>query len=118
MPSHTSAAVLGLLSKSLFAPPAVQPRSVLAQPVRWVPGALYGRAALAGVVDYVTTPAPGRLVRVYLKASGALLRETVTAADGSYSFGDLAPDRDYYVVALDNAPSNWDTDISPVVRAQ
>jgi Concanavalin A-like lectin/glucanases superfamily len=80
----------------------------------------FGNRSLSGVVDYITTPAAGRIVRAYDKASGVLLRETATAGDGTYSFPDLLGNRDYYVVALDSPPnpaSAWDTDISPIVQA-
>ena len=117
----TSAAVIaGPNSLQAFPPtwPAV---------VRTTPGATrldplrnFGTRGLSGVVDYITSPAAGRIVRAYDKASGILLRETTTAGDGTYSFPDLLGGRDYYVVALDSPPnpaSAWDTDISPIVQA-
>jgi hypothetical protein len=94
--------------------------NAIPEDARLNPPQLFGTRGLSGVVDYITTPAAGRIVRAYDKRSGILLRETTTAGDGTYSFPDLLGDRDYYVVALDTPPnpaSAWDTDISPIVQA-
>ena len=114
------AALAGPDSLSLYAPswpvtPRVTPDVTRLDTLR-----NFGTRALSGVVDYITAPAAGRIVRAYDKASGILLRETTTAGDGTYSFPDLLGSRDYYVVALDSPPnpaSAWDTDISPIVQA-
>lgn len=111
--------VLSTTATSLYAP-AWPVTPTVAQPLVLVPLGNFGARALSGVVDYITSPAAGRIVRAYDKASGVLLRETVTAGDGTYSFPDLIGSRDYYVVALDTPPnpaSAWDTDISPIVQA-
>ena len=113
------ALVPGLTTLSTHTPTwPVTPR--VEQPIVLTPLANFGARALSGVVDYITSPAAGRTVRAYDKASGRLLRETTTAGDGTYSFPDLIGSRDYYVVALDTPPnpaSAWDTDISPIVQA-
>jgi Concanavalin A-like lectin/glucanases superfamily len=118
--AESGTSLAGPLSLATFSPsyPAVQ--RVTLPTTRLDPLPVFGTRGLSGVVDYITTPAAGRIVRAYDKASGILLRETATAGDGTYSFPDLMGDRDYYVVALDSPPnpaSAWDTDISPIVQA-
>lgn len=118
--AQSSASLAALDSLSLYAPSWPVTLRVTPDAQRLDPLRSFGARGLSGVVDYITAPAAGRIVRAYDKASGILLRETTTAGDGSYSFPDLLGGRDYYVVALDSPPnpaSAFDTDISPIVQA-
>ena len=86
--------------------------SALPNALRAVPRARPGQAAFAGEVDVLTTPAPGRVVRLYDRASGALVRETVTTAAGLYEFAGLSDQWQYYIVALDTQPGGFNAVIA------
>lgn len=86
------------------APGPVPNRLVLAA-LRAAPRLMRGRFGFAGQVDVITTPAPDRVVRLYDRASGRLVREVRTSPAGLYAFPDLTDTRLYYVVALDNLPN-------------
>ena len=78
----------------------------------------WGPGRVAGTVKVLTVPAPGRVVRLYDRASGKLAFETISAADGSYAFpavfrGDGA--RQYYAVALDTQPGGYNATIEDMV---
>ena len=55
-----------------------------------------------GIVTIDGAPAAAR-VRVYDRTSGALVTETISAADGTYEIPGISASRQYYVVALDLA---------------
>lgn len=69
---------------------------------------LPGAFSFRGEVDVITTPAPSRVVRLHDRASGKVVRETVTDAAGLYSFPGVSDLRDYYIVALDTQPGGYD----------
>lgn len=75
-----------------------------------------GARAFAGTVQVGTTPVAGRIVRLYDRATGQLLRETVSDGAGLYSIADLTDRRAYYVVALDNQPGGQNAAIADDVR--
>ena len=60
---------------------------------------LWGTGRIAGTVKVVTTPSPGHRVRLYDKASGALVRETMSDGAGLYAFENLITHRMFYVTA-------------------
>lgn len=65
------------------------------------------RYVLAGKVQENGVDLPGKTVRLYDRATGELLGETITDALGNYRFGNpLWQDSKYYVIAFDdlNAP--------------
>lgn len=76
-----------------------------------------GDGRVAGTVYLLSTstPAPGRLVRLYDRASGLLLRQVLSELDGTYAFEDVATNREVYVVAVDAIPG-YDPVVSPVVE--
>lgn len=60
-----------------------------------------GRGRIVGTVKVITTPAPARVVRLYHRGSGILVKETLSAGDGTYSFTALNHERTYFVTAFD-----------------
>lgn len=54
---------------------------------------------IAGVVSVTGDPASQR-VRVYRRSDGALVGETLSAEDGTYTITGLDPNETHYVVAL------------------
>jgi hypothetical protein len=57
--------------------------------------------ALSGVTKENGSPVPGISLRLYHRATGELLSETVSQAGGVFSFGNLSVDaEDYYIIAL------------------
>ena len=85
--------------------PGPVPNRLLRAAVLAPPRLVRGKRAFAGQVDVITTPAPDRVVRLYDRASGRLVRETRTSLAGLYAFPDVTDTRLYYVVALDNLPN-------------
>lgn len=78
----------------------------------------WGPGRVAGTVKVLTVPAPGRVVRLYDRASGKLAFETISAADGSYAFPSVfrgAGARHYYAVALDTQPGGYNATIEDMV---
>lgn len=85
-------------------------------PKDWIP--FWGPGRVAGTVKVLTVPAPGRVVRLYDRASGKLAFETISAADGSYAFPSVfrgAGARHYYAVALDTQPGGYNATIEDMV---
>lgn len=74
-----------------------------------------GRQAFAGEVDVLTTPTAGRIVRLYERASGRLVRETVSDSAGLYAFPGVTDSRLYYIVALDTQPGGYNAAIADYV---
>ena len=71
-----------------------------------------GRQGFAGSVKVILAPAPTRIVRLYERASGRLVRETLTTLAGLYSFPEVTDTWSYYVVALDNMPGGYNAAIA------
>lgn len=78
----------------------------------------YGRKAIGGIVDVIITPAPARVVRLHHRGTGKVVRETLSAADGSYQFLGLDDNFDYYVIAFDVQPGGYNAAIADMVRPQ
>lgn len=72
-----------------------------------------GQARFAGVVRVITTPAPSRRVRLHLRQTGVLVRETWSGPDGSFEFRNIAV-AEYYAVAFDQN-GGFDPAITPIV---
>lgn len=60
-----------------------------------------GKGRIAGVVTIENIPG-SRKVRLYRKHDGMLMRETWSATNGAYSFENLDPNWEYFVVAHDH----------------
>lgn len=60
-----------------------------------------GSGTISGIVTIENIPG-SRKVRLYRKHDGMLLRETWSAANGAYSFSNLDPAWEYFVVAHDH----------------
>ncbi len=75
-----------------------------------------GAKAFAGTVQVGTTPVSGRLVRVYDRATGQLLRQTRSDGAGQYAVPSLTDARSYYVVGLDNQPGGQNAAVADDVR--
>lgn len=84
---------------------------------RAVPLRLFGRAGIAGTVRSLSTPVGGRVVAVMHRDSRRVIRTTVSAPDGTYSFPDLAPSPKYVVVALDSMPGGYNAAIADYITA-
>lgn len=74
-----------------------------------------GRQSFIGVASRLTTPTAGLTVRLYERSTGRLVRETVSASDGSYSFPGVTDLRTYYVVLLDVQPGGFNAAIADAV---
>ena len=60
-----------------------------------------GSGTISGIVTIENIPG-SRKVRLYRKHDGMLLRETWSAPNGAYSFSNLDPAWEYFVVAHDH----------------
>lgn len=59
-----------------------------------------------------------KIVRLYERLSGKMVREVQSGADGYFEFLDLSPALEFYVVVLDNEPNSiYDAEISDHVFA-
>lgn len=67
---------------------------------------LYGTGTVAGTLKVGTLPAR-RLVRLFERGSGVLVRETMSGLDGSYRFEHLDTGRQYFAVGFDD-PVHFD----------
>lgn len=65
--------------------------------------AFVGAGYVAGTVTVAGEPA-SRLVRLYDRASGGLVAEVRSGPEGAYRVDALAADREFLVVAHDDAP--------------
>lgn len=75
---------------------------------RWAKGGYWlwetqttGSGTISGIVTIENIPG-SRKVRLYRKHDGMLLREMWSAANGAYSFSNLDPNWEYFVVAHDH----------------
>lgn len=77
-----------------------------------------GTYRIAGTVTELGAPGAYR-VRLYDRKTGALLRETWSAADGSYSFGFIAHFwQGYFVIAHDNPGDPLNAAIADLVTPE
>lgn len=67
----------------------------LTRPVNFV-----GRAVISGTVKVLNVPAR-KQVKLFDKISNLFVKATWSAGDGTYSFTDIDPSREYFVVAHD-----------------
>lgn len=82
---------------------------------RWQSSRYFGADRIAGTVRVLTATAPNRTVRLYDRLSGRLAFETVSAADGTYSFPAVFAGRQYYAIALDIQPGGYNATIEDLV---
>ena len=61
--------------------------------------------AIPGITKQLGAPVAGVLVRLYDRASGALLAEQISGASGDFNFKNLSDSADYFCVAF-NSPEN------------
>lgn len=61
--------------------------------------------AIPGITKQLSAPVAGVLVRLYDRASGALLAEQISGASGEFNFTNLSDSADYFCVAF-NSPEN------------
>jgi hypothetical protein len=73
-----------------------------------------GSTGIAGTVRIDTTPV-ARLVRLYERESGRLVREMVSDGTGAYGWLDLKDRWRYYVVAVDLQPGGVNAAIADYV---
>lgn len=78
----------------------------------------YGPGFIAGTVKVLALPS-ARVVCLYDRSTRALLRQTVSAADGSYRFDNLMTGHDYFAVVFDDAtlPSMYNAAVADMVQA-
>lgn len=74
----------------------------------------YGSGVISGTVKVLTTPVKRR-VALLDRDSLRLVRETVSAADGSYSFANVDTLRRYLVVAFDLQPGGYNATVADYV---
>ena len=74
-----------------------------------------GAQGFAGEVDLITTPIGDRVVRLYERSSGRLVRQTVSDSAGQYAFPGVSNLRNYYLVALDLQPGGFNAAIADYV---
>ncbi len=63
----------------------------------WIDGA----ASISGTVDILTAPA-SRPVLLFRRDTLTCVAETRSAADGTYTFGNLAAGREWVVIGIDD----------------
>lgn len=73
-----------------------------------------GHHLIAGTIQVDTTPV-ARVVRLYERATGRLVREVVSGADGWYAFQEVQDRWKYYVVGLDTQPGGVNADIADYI---
>lgn len=77
-----------------------------------------GRYRIAGTVDELGTVGAYK-VRLFHRLSGALVRETWSAADGSYAFDWIAyKDKGYFVVAYDHGDNPVNAAIADLITPE
>jgi hypothetical protein len=118
MPHEVS--IRGLVIRAqVTAPPAGAARhATRGQVQRVLPSGMPGAKRIAGDTKVLTTPAPYRVVRLYHRASGRLVRETVSDVAANWAFPEVANGRgntEYYVVALDLQPGGYNAVIADMV---
>lgn len=89
---------IGLLTKQLtstVSTPKIITTAFLSRPVNFV-----GRTVISGTVKVLNNPAR-KQVKLFDKVSNAFIKATWSADDGAYSFTDIDPTREYFVVAHD-----------------
>lgn len=74
-----------------------------------------GRQGIAGTVRIDTTPV-ARVVRLYERSSGRLIREMTSADTGAYGWLNLRDRWRYYVVAVDIQPGGVNAAIADYVH--
>jgi hypothetical protein len=79
-----------------------------------MPKLAVGRVGITGTVRIDTTPV-ARLVRLYERSSGRLVREMVSDGTGAYGWLDLKDRWRYYVVAVDLQPGGVNAGIGDYV---
>lgn len=86
------------LTKSLtptVSTPVIVEAAFLTRPVNFV-----GHAVISGTVKVLNVPAR-KQVKLFDKISNLFVKATWSAGDGTYSFTDIDPSREYFVVAHD-----------------
>lgn len=78
----------------------------------------HGPGRVAGTLKVLSAPA-ARAVRLHDRRTGQLLRHTVSASNGTYSFESLQLGRPYLVVGLDDAgqPAMYNAAVADMVEA-
>jgi hypothetical protein len=74
----------------------------------------YGLSSIAGKLRRINSLDPGQPLRLYHKATGVLVKQTVSDAQGGFLFQYLDGSQDYYVVVIDSLEL-YDPAISPIV---
>lgn len=88
----------GFLTKPLtptVSTPMIVTTAFLSRPVNFV-----GRAVISGTVKVLNNPAR-KQVKLFDKISNQFIKATWSADNGAYSFTDIDPAREYFVVAHD-----------------
>jgi hypothetical protein len=80
-----------------------------------MPQLAVGRQGIAGTVRIDTTPV-ARVVRLYERSSGRLIREMTSADTGAYGWLNLRDRWRYYVVAVDIQPGGVNAAIADYVH--
>lgn len=75
----------------------------------------FGLARISGKVRVVESEAPSRIVRLYHRDSGVMIKSAQTDLNGDYRFDHLDGTQTYFVIALDNPTYIYDPIISPLV---
>lgn len=73
-----------------------------------------GAGYVAGTVT-VSGAVASRLVRLYDRATGQLVAETTSAADGTYRFDDVAPELACFVLAFDDPAHTYNAAVADLI---
>jgi hypothetical protein len=101
--SHTSVALVGRPMPLVTSVPPAVGIKITVPPIRLFDAFHSGTGRISGTVKEAGTPdhAVKRRVRLHRKIDGLLIRETWSAADGTYTFGNIMI-QPYYVVSFDH----------------
>lgn len=97
---------------------AGQPPVVLSGMSEAIKPLAHGPGRVAGTLKVLSAPA-ARAVRLHDRRTGQLLRHTVSASNGTYSFESLQLGRPYLVVGLDDTgqPAMYNAAVADMVEA-